>query len=372
MKLCFVIPSLDFLISHRLELIKSIGLDHEVEVLTDLQGQNYSQLKNISEEIFTFTHMPIRRNSSPGGLFSHLLLLRKKLLANAPNRIFFVTLELSVAGAILSRIIQTDKNYFIISGIGPFLLSLKPSYRFIKVLYIFIFKIFLRKKNALFIFQNSTDQKIFKEHIIGAHLPTKIILGNGILIPTKNINHALGFDELRFCFIGRLAKSKGIKEFVSAAKFIHCSNPKIKFLIAGSYNANAKDYLSEEFYNELLSSQFLNFIQEVSHEKILDLYQPGDVFVLPSYGEGVPKAALEAASISIPLILTDVAGCNECIKDNGFLVSSHNSYELIGAMEKFIQQPSLLEVMGPKSRQLIIQKFKLEIITQEYKRLLEP
>jgi glycosyltransferase involved in cell wall biosynthesis len=125
-----------------------------------------------------------------------------------------------------------------------------------------------------------------------------------------------------------------------------------------------------EFYNSIKKLTHIKFIGYLEHKEVYEIYKNGDVFVLPSYSEGLPKAALEAASLSLPLILTDVPGCRECIENNGLLVQSQNSHSLKQAMEKFINNPQLINTMGKKSLDICIKKFSIEKITRDFDQLI--
>ena len=94
------------------------------------------------------------------------------------------------------------------------------------------------------------------------------------------------------------------------------------------------------------------------------LLNNSDVFVLPSYREGLPQVALEAASCNMPLILTDVEGCRECVQENknGYLVGKSDYKDLEKKMRIFINNPSLISEMGKESRKYIVQKFSKEKI----------
>ena len=94
------------------------------------------------------------------------------------------------------------------------------------------------------------------------------------------------------------------------------------------------------------------------------LLSSSDVFVLPSYREGLPQVVLEAASCNMPLILTNVEGCRECVNENkkGYLVSKSDYKDLESKMRIFISNPSFISKMGEESRNYIIEKFSKEKI----------
>lgn len=83
------------------------------------------------------------------------------------------------------------------------------------------------------------------------------------------------------------------------------------------------------------------------------------VFVLPSYREGLPRSTQEAMAVGRAVITTDVPGCRETVVNgvNGFLIPVRSVDALVQAMEKFVVDPNLIDVMGKASRDLAEQKY---------------
>jgi len=91
------------------------------------------------------------------------------------------------------------------------------------------------------------------------------------------------------------------------------------------------------------------------------------IYVLPSYyGEGVPRTILEAMSMGRPIITTDTPGCRETVVEgvNGFLVPAKDSAALAGAMERFIDDPELVEYMGHESRKITEKRFDVHKVNR--------
>ena len=145
----------------------------------------------------------------------------------------------------------------------------------------------------------------------------------------------------------------------------------VKFLIAGSFKADAPDYCSREFYSDLINLPNVVFVGHIEHKQVKGLYKPGDIFVLPSSGEGLPKAALEAAANSLPLILTDVPGCRECIEKNGIFIQKGDVSQLTKAMEAFICEPGLIKIMGMESVKLCKKRFDIKKIVYRFDKLIQ-
>jgi glycosyltransferase involved in cell wall biosynthesis len=197
--------------------------------------------------------------------------------------------------------------------------------------------------------------------------------------------HGEGIDEsefrftsreeanIKFLLASRLVKSKGIEVFVSVAKDLKKSYPHIEFCLAGIFDSANPESISKELFQEISESDHINFLGEVPHHQMEDCFHKHSVFVLTSEREGLPKAAAEAASTGMPLILSDVPGCRDCVKDNGsgMLVTYNNSHELYQAMELFINESNLIASMGKKSAIHAKEKFSLEVITQQYLKILQ-
>ena len=168
-----------------------------------------------------------------------------------------------------------------------------------------------------------------------------------------------------------MVKSKGFNEFLEAGKILTIKYPETKFVVAGKLDFENPETISEKTYQSLKDSK-IEFFGEVAYEEMNNLYKKTTIFVLPSYREGLPKAALEAASTGMPLILTNVPGCRECVEDNvnGYLIREKDSNDLISKMEKVILNPEIIRPMGVSSRKIVEKRFSLNLISQEFLKLI--
>ena len=93
-----------------------------------------------------------------------------------------------------------------------------------------------------------------------------------------------------------------------------------------------------------------------------------DCFVLPSYREGMPKSILEACSMSLPVICSNVPGCRNIILENfnGFLCEAKNSDSLRLVMERMMQTNSEnREILGKNGRERVLKYFDEKILIKE-------
>ena len=106
----------------------------------------------------------------------------------------------------------------------------------------------------------------------------------------------------------------------------------------------------------------------VDGEKKENLLKKSQLFVLPSYNEGLPIAILEAMSYGIPVISTDVGSISEVVKDNetGFLIKPGEAESLAKAIIKVINLEEVWKRQSMASKELINAKFNEDEYFKEF------
>lgn len=177
-----------------------------------------------------------------------------------------------------------------------------------------------------------------------------------------NITHIL--------YLGLITKQKGIYDLLEA--FIeHKDELKDKVLL--HIGGNGETRKLQEIIAQKELSRIVKFEGWVSGQKKIELLNNADIFILPSYTEGLPISILEAMSYSLPIISTPVGGIPEVIKDgeNGFLVQPGDKKALYNAIMNLVEDKSLREKMGKVSYQKVQSHFpdnvseKLEYIYRD-------
>ncbi len=100
----------------------------------------------------------------------------------------------------------------------------------------------------------------------------------------------------------------------------------------------------------------------MNQDRIRDYYREADIFVLPSFAEGIPVVLMEAMAMEVPCISTFVAGIPELIRNDidGILVSPSDDLELAGAIERLIDDSELRRRLGTAGRRRVIEKYDLD------------
>src|SRR5690606_22015266 len=214
--------------------------------------------------------------------------------------------------------------------------------------------------------QNSDDRQLFLDkNIITDKMETRIVGGSGVNLSEFEFRiNKNDTDKIRFLFIARLIKEKGVQLFIDAAKYLKIKYPSAEFHIIGG-PMDSPSSIKEEILNQCHTDGII--IYHGYQKNIQDHLAMGDIFVLPTYyREGVPRSILEALSVGLPIITTNTPGCKETVipNENGFLIKPKNLEELINAMEYFLTQKEEIKRMGVNSRKYAEEKFDVRIINQ--------
>lgn len=161
-------------------------------------------------------------------------------------------------------------------------------------------------------------------------------------------------DAFVFCFVGRLNKDKGITELENA--FCHMPD-NAYLLIVGDLDQSAP--ISSALYSKLTQNRrivLLGFREDIRPALMLST-----ILILPSYREGFSNSILQAGSMGLPVIATDISGNNEVIESdfNGWIVPAKNSQALKNAMLLAMETPpENIFKMGNNARARIQQWFE--------------
>jgi glycosyltransferase involved in cell wall biosynthesis len=148
--------------------------------------------------------------------------------------------------------------------------------------------------------------------------------------------------------IGRLVAEKGYREFFAAARRVRAERPDVRFVAVGEPDLAKADAIGEaEMQDARADVTFLGWRDDVP-----DLLAQFDVFVLPSWREGVPRSAIEAAASGIPLVLSDIPGCRQVARHGieGLLVPPRRADLLGREILRLASDADLRRRMGAAAR----------------------
>ncbi len=177
------------------------------------------------------------------------------------------------------------------------------------------------------------------------------VLNNIIPVPLmKNTNNK--YSLIHFLFLGTITEGKGIFDLLKivSEQRAYFTN-KMKISIGG--NGETERLL--HIIKKSRLTDMVEFVGWVSGEKKEKLLSASDVYVLPSYNEGLPISILEAMSYKKPIISTNVGGIPTIVQNdvNGKLIEPRDEQALFESLKYFIEYPELIPIYGEKSFEMV-------------------
>lgn len=358
----------------RADLIKKLVSEgHTIYAFTS----EYSSLDEL-EKIKALGAKPISYQMNRGGLnplsdIKSMFQLTKKLKDLQPDIIFSYFVKPIIYGTLAGKLANIPSKIGMLEGLGSTFTEQPEGQsnkiKLIKLIQILLYKISLPFLDKI-IFLNPDDKKdlLIKNHIVVKKV--EILGGIGLNLQEYPYTPKIVTTPLNFLFIGRLLKEKGIHEFIAAAKLVKEQYPETIFTILGKIDYANMGALKQSELDNYIQSGLINYVGHVSN--VQEYIVQSDVFVLPSYREGVPRSTQEAMAIGRPVITTDVPGCRETVIDgvNGFLVSKWDVKALVDKMIYFIENPHQVTIMGNESHQIAIEKFDANQVNEKLFKIL--
>ena len=202
-------------------------------------------------------------------------------------------------------------------------------------------------KCTRFIVLSDSWKKFYIENL-GLKSEQVIVLPNPVKIPAQ-IPQRLDSKQVFFLFLGRIGQRKGAFDLIQAfASISPTQQSRAKLTMAGDGDGEQ----ARSLIQTLNLTDYITILDWVDQEKRDDLLAKADVFVLPSYNEGLPMALLEAMSWGLAVITTPVGGIPEIVTQhqNGLLVNPGDIQQLSEAMQSLIADDNLKTSLGSNAR----------------------
>lgn len=355
----------------RKDLIMSLKKNGHIVYAFISQYRDESELKRVE----SLGVIPIIYHLNRGGLNPLADIKQTYILANKikhidPDIVFSFFAKPVIFGTLAARIAKVPRIIGMLEGLGyPFTdqpEGLAKKTKLIKVIQVFLYKLSLPKLDKI-LFLNPDDPKDLIDRY-NINVKEMVVLGpiglNLESYPYSAIQERDFSQGLNFLFIGRLLKEKGIHDFVAAATIVKAKYPQTSFTVLGAIDNANMGALKQNDLDQLIATGVIDYPGYVSNVK--DWIAKSDVFVLPSYREGIPRSTQEAMAIGRAVITTDVPGCRETVQHgvNGFIVDKWNPQALAEKMIFFIENPKYLSSMGLEGYQLARKKFDANKVNQ--------
>ena len=345
----------------RKEIIISLIKNNYEVIMVANKDEYYKKFKNYNVKFYE-----IKNNINSFNPFNVLNLLFKLIyisLKHKPNIIQSYTIVPNLVCPLI-KIFHKCKVFCMITGMGYVLSS---GNKFLLIFSSFFYKISLLLCDHL-IFTNKSNLKFF--------IKNKLYKKNNsyFLIPASGINKNKykkikiykKKNEILFLFVGRLIKSKGIQDLIYIFNKLKINNKKL--LIIGKEDKFSPEAVN--INNLIKNNKKIHHIKESNH--LERYYNKADIFLFPSYSEGMPTVVMEAFSCGLPCFTYKVPGCDDIVINNrtGFKVKLHLRDQMVKLIEKEALNKKKMQQISKNCIKLS-DKFNRDLIVKKVIKLYE-
>ena len=362
-RILFVLNHAGFFLSHRLPLaVAARQRGYEVHVATPRS----KHVPGIVAAGFEWHQLQLSRSSwNPWTELTTLRSLRRLYRTLRPDLVHHATSKPVLYGTPIARRERVPAVVNAISGMGHVFADDTHRLGLIRSAVSAGYRFSLRHPRMRIIFQNPEHQAAFVAR--GWARPEECVL-----IPGSGVDTSLFVppsprpprDEPEVVFASRMLYTKGIREFVEAARALRARGVRARFILVGEPDP---DNLGSVPNAQLAAWADEGVVVHVGRRDDMPaVFADADIACLPSYSEGMPKVLIEAAACAVPLVATDIPGCRDIARDgeNGLLVPVKDSAALAAALERLIADPGLRSRLGRRGRDRVLAEFSLDLVVR--------
>lgn len=330
----------------RRELIEKMQTEHEV-VLSLPYG---SLVDPLVENGCKFIDTPVdRRGINPVTDLKLLARYFKIIRQEKPELVVTYTIKPNIYGGLICRLLK--KRYAVnITGLG----TAFQKEGLLKKAVTWMYRIGLKKADTIF-FENTGNESVFRENGIINGQNICVLNGAGVNLEYYSVMDYPKEEPVRFLFIGRVMREKGILELLEAMDRLHADGCNCELDVVGPYEEDLGEVVRR--YGEQSHIRFCGYQEDVK-----PYIRQTHCFVLPSWHEGMANTNLECAASGRPVITSNIPGCMEAVEDgvSGFLCEKQNAEKLYETMKRFIgltmAEKEKMGLMGRKRMEHLFDK----------------
>lgn len=363
-KLLFLVAEDWYFCSHRLSLASAAHkAGYEVSVVTRV-NQHADVIRAAGLNLIPLRRMR-RSGMSPSHEIASLGELWRIYRREKPDLVHHVGLKPVVYGSFVARLLSVRGVVNALAGLGFVFSSDRLSARLLRPFVKVVFSYLLKRRNARVIVQNERDFDVLTRDVGISSNSIRLIRGAGVDVRLYG-KHPPSVHPPLVVLIARMLWDKGVGDFVEAATRIRNSGVHARFALVGIPDPENPTSVPESqlrAWHESGNIEWWGYRSDIP--VVLEM---ASICCLPTfYGEGVPKALIEAMASSRVIVTTDIPGCRELVANgrNGILVAPHNVDALSAALRSLIRDPERCRNMGIAGRLMVEQSLSLDRVLAE-------
>lgn len=164
-------------------------------------------------------------------------------------------------------------------------------------------------------------------------------------------------SSIRLAFVARLDHVKGVTVLLDAMAEVRATGRDVRLSIVGD-GPSRSDFVAAA--ERLGVSHAVDFLGYRNSDEVATVLRESDVFVLPSFAEGVPVSLMEASASGLPVIATNVGGVTELVEDDvtGFVLAPGDTSALAARITQLADDPALRARLGAAGRGRVAAEFE--------------
>jgi glycosyltransferase involved in cell wall biosynthesis len=196
-----------------------------------------------------------------------------------------------------------------------------------------------------------------------------VVLRNGVNFAKYHVEESRSIHSpVNVLFLGRLGERKGIYDLLESINHLDIS--RFNFVLAGDGEIEqVREIVLKRGWQERVSVPGW-----VGPDEKEDLLRKADIYLLPSYHEGLPISILEAMAAALPIIATPVGGIPEAVIDglNGYLIPPGDAVKIASRIETIAFDRSKWKAMSDASSNRALTKFDMQVVESRLKAVYDP
>ncbi len=220
-------------------------------------------------------------------------------------------------------------------------------------------------------FLNRDDHDLFVRNALAPSESASIMPGEGIdtdhFAPRAERRLNGEGSVVRFLVVSRLLFDKGLVEFAEACKLLRERGVVFEAAVVGGAGSENPSAIPKSQIDRWVAERRFDYLGSVTD--VRPMLDEADCVVLPSYREGLPRALLEASSMELPIVATDVPGCRDVVRneETGLLCVAKDAQALADAMARICAMtPEQRRNMGRQGRRHVRSIFGMEEVNRIY------
>ncbi len=347
-----------YLYNYRLELAQALrDKGHDV-VLVSPAGKFSSRLHELGFRLISFPFS--QRGLNPLVELSTIFRLIRVYRKEKPDLVHHFTVKCVLYGSLASFFSGVRSVINSVEGLGYVFTEGGGKRTWLRGIVQLVYKLILRPTWVIVL--NPDDRQYFLDyHLVN---PGRIVLVPGTGVDTSRFSPRPESNGSPLVILpARLLWSKGVGEFVEAARQVRTAGLQARFALVGDPDEGNPGAVKVV---QLHSWEKEGVIECWGwRENMADVFSQASVVCLPTYyREGLPKSLIEALACGRPIITTNVPGCREIVRrgENGLLVEARDISALVEALKYLIQDPVIRRKMGTAGRKIAEQEYSSERI----------